>query len=223
MKKLLLLLITLKLYALPIIPHETEQLVIVSAKELNATTAMLYTYEKHPSGWQQVFMPISVNVGRKGMAWAESSQNGHLKYEGDGKAPAGLFSFVYFFGYENHDFNFPYHQVDSLDICVDDTDSIDYNRLIRTETRTQYQSYEEMRRKDDLYKLGIVIDYNAQQHHKRGSCIFMHIQKSKGSPTAGCTSMPEADLLLLMRWLDPIKNPKLLQGPEDYVQKVFTP
>jgi L,D-peptidoglycan transpeptidase YkuD (ErfK/YbiS/YcfS/YnhG family) len=39
----------------------------------------------------------------------------------------------------------------------------------------------------------------------RGSAIFLHV--STGHPTAGCISLPEAELIHVLRWLRPAAKP----------------
>jgi L,D-peptidoglycan transpeptidase YkuD (ErfK/YbiS/YcfS/YnhG family) len=70
-----------------------------------------------------------------------------------------------------------------------------------------------MLRNDDLYKWGLVVAHNAARMPRAGSCIFLHIWKNSGSPTAGCTAMPERDLVNLLRWLKPGARPVLVQMP----------
>ena len=70
-----------------------------------------------------------------------------------------------------------------------------------------------MRRSDDLYKWGIVVEHNRTAMPGAGSCIFLHVWKGPASPTAGCTAMPENELVKLLRWLDPAAHPILVQMP----------
>jgi len=216
-KKLLFLLFPVLISAQINLPTQTKQLLVVDAPTLKSTTATLQAYEKTNNLWKKVLEPIKVNLGRNGLAWASKDlaidTQTTLKYEGDGKAPAGLFSLSGFFGYEGRNFNFPYKKLTSSDICIDDTQSNDYNKLLKTQTRDAYKSYEKMKRDDNLYELGIFVDYNTAGIEKRGSCIFIHIQRADNSPTAGCTSMQKEKLYRLMQWLELSKNPMLLQLP----------
>lgn len=219
MKIVLSLLFSLALAAEIIIPQETRQLLHVQSSDFNTTKGTLQAYERGSNGWERVFSPIDVNLGRKGLAWGEGDllvqqkEDEPLKYEGDGKAPAGLFSLDLFFGYEKKNFNFKYLQVQENDICVDDVHSKAYNQLVLDADVNQYQSYEKMKRSDNLYELGIVVGHNKKRINKRGSCIFIHIQREQDSPTAGCTSMSKENLLRLMQWLDSSAKPLLLQHP----------
>jgi len=218
-KQLLFFLLSFNLFGDIIIPQESKQLLLVQANDFNTTQATLQAYSRDKQGWKKVFKPISVNLGRKGLAWGEGevyfphSKKEPLKIEGDGKAPAGLFSLDGFFGYDKQNFNFPYLQLHKDDICVDDSYSKDYNTLIRVKDKHAYKSYELMRRQDNLYELGILVGHNKKGLKNRGSCIFIHIQKAHNSPTAGCTSLPKTKLLELMHWLDVSQKPLLLQLP----------
>jgi D-alanyl-D-alanine dipeptidase len=78
-----------------------------------------------------------------------------------------------------------------------------------------------MRRADDLYRWGILVDHNANPPVAGGgSCIFMHIWRGPGQPTVGCTAMAQADLELLLGWLDPERKPLLVQLPATQYQKL---
>ena len=63
------------------------------------------------------------------------------------------------------------------------------------------------------YRWGAVVAHNLDQVPGAGSCIFLHVWEGAGVPTAGCTAMPEAEMLRLVRWLDRNKNPLLVQLP----------
>jgi len=219
MKQLLFLLLAYTLYADILIPKQSKQLLVVQADGFDTSQASLQAYEKNDGRWNKVFKPIKVNLGKNGLGWGEGEldfehkETEPLKFEGDGKAPAGLFSLDGFFGYEKREFDFPYLQLNTQDICVDDSNSTQYNQLVRTKETQGYKSYEVMQRKDNLYELGILVGHNKKRLKKRGSCIFVHIERSENSPTSGCTSMKKEELLKLMKWLDHTKKPLLLQLP----------
>lgn len=219
MKILLSLLLFLNLYAQIIIPIKSKQLLVVSSTGFNNPIATLQAYEKKSKSWTKKFSPISVNLGRNGLGWGKGEitfkikKSDPFKQEGDGKAPAGLFSLDAFFGYEDRTFNFPYLHLGNDDICVDDSNSAQYNKLILSDDTSSYKSYEKMLRKDGLYELGIVVGHNKKGIKKVGSCIFIHIHREKNSPTSGCTSMSKQNLLKIMNWLDHKHKPLLLQLP----------
>jgi len=46
---------------------------------------------------------------------------------------------------------------------------------------------------------------------RRGSAIFLHVN-GRGS-TAGCISLSRADMLTILRWLDPARRPRIVMAP----------
>mgnify|MGYP002777908601 CR=1 FL=1 len=205
----------------------TRQLVMVTASDWNAPTGKLSFYEHTENGWRFLLKDIPVTLGKKGMAWGKGLHPaewnvGTQKREGDGKSPAGIFRITSLFGYGDFDSKMPYQKADSTLYCVDDAASVHYNRLVRSgEVTKDWESAETMRRNDHQYKLGAVVAYNTEPVMPgAGSCIFLHIWRSPGSGTAGCTAMTEVNLLSLLRVLDPAKNPTLIQMPEAEWQKV---
>jgi len=60
------------------------------------------------------------------------------------------------------------------------------------------------------YDHGAVIAYNTALAPGLGSAIFLHV--STGGPTAGCVSLPEGQLVEILRWLDPGRNPRIALG-----------
>jgi D-alanyl-D-alanine dipeptidase len=144
------------------------------------------------------------------------------KREGDGKSPAGIFRITSLFGYGDFESKMPYQKADSTVFCVDDATSAHYNRVLSLrEVARDWTSAETMRRKDHQYRLGAVVAYNTEPVTPgAGSCIFLHIWRSPGSGTAGCTAMTEVNLLSLVRTLDPANTPTLIQMPEAELQKM---
>ena len=186
-----------------------EQLIVVISSELNSTTATLQRYEKEES-WYKVGESVPVTLGRNGFGW--ESGNTSLKREGDGRSPAGIFEIHATFGYdENPIGTMPYYYADDNLICVDDSNDIRYNQMALLNPIDPPKSYEVMHRTDGVYRYGAVIGYNPQNNSGRGSCIFFHLKNRQNTPTAGCTAMDEKPLMEMLRWLDPIKKPALLQ------------
>jgi L,D-peptidoglycan transpeptidase YkuD (ErfK/YbiS/YcfS/YnhG family) len=106
----------------------------------------------------------------------------------------------------------PYRQATNDDVWVDDPNSIDYNRWVKKQD-THAASYEMMKRDDNLYKYGIVIEYNTDPVIKgNGSAIFLHIRKGEGIPTAGCVAVSEEDIIKIIGWLDPAAAPLIITG-----------
>ena len=181
--------------SLSILLFSSQQIVLVVADDMNTSHAKLECYE----GAKKVFDTLSVNLGKNGLGWGVESElltkspDDALKYEGDKKAPAGIFKLTDIFGYsQKSNYNVPYLYAAKNLICVDDTHSNFYNQIIMA--HGDEKSFEYMKRHDAQYKLGIVVDYNKKALRGRGSCIFIHIQRAPNSPTVGCTSMSEENI-----------------------------
>ena len=65
------------------------------------------------------------------------------------------------------------------------------------------------------YNYGAVIAYNTARTPGLGSAIFLHV--STGGPTAGCVSIPQGQLLEVLRWLDPARQPRIIMGPRSVI------
>ncbi len=205
----------LNLLCISTLVFSSEQIVLVVSDDFNASTAQLACYENG----KQVFQTIAVNLGKNGLGWGigegelSHKKGDVLKYEGDKKAPSGIFKLSAIFGYEKSlKVDMPYKYASKNLICVDDSNSKDYNKIIVAQG--DEKSFEHMKRKDRLYKYGIVVAHNKNAMKKRGSCIFMHIQRGEGIPTVGCTSMSENNLKKIIYWLDKDKEPILIQIPK---------
>lgn len=202
----------------------SRQLVLVVSENWDATDAKLHRFERQEQGWSLVDR-ADVTLGRTGLAWGrgllqEPLSPGPAKREGDGKAPAGIFDLGVAFGSataaENGVQTYPYLQVTSDHLGIDDPKSTHYNSIVnQTQVgHPDWQSHEVMLRPDGLYRLGLVVKHNwnpGRQPEAHGSCIFMHIWKAPGVPTAGCTAMDAGEMGALLKWLDAAKQPRLVQ------------
>jgi hypothetical protein len=208
----------------------SRQLMIVDSDGWDAPRGQLQRYERQSLGpnsrFHTVGPPLGVWLGRSGLGWRSDPDAppppspGPRKQEGDGRSPAGLLGLGELFGYAAQpppQVRLPYQQSDSRWRCVDDPDSTDYNQLRRAPPigAAPWRSAELLLLPTDHYKYLIVLDYNRQPQPRprAGSCIFLHVAPPPGGPTAGCTALAEADLLTLLRWLDPTQRPLLLQLP----------
>lgn len=208
----------------------SAQLALVTTASWEATTGMLRRFERGDGGaWEAVGEPAPVVVGRSGLGWGsglhEVSGQGPMKQEGDGRAPAGAFLLTGTFGYaESGRGGLPYVRATSDLECVDDVNSAHYNRVLdRTEVDADWSSHEEMRRDDDLYRLGIIVDHNAARVPGDGSCIFLHIWSGPDSVTAGCTAMPAASLEEIAGWARIEDRPILVQLPQSEYERLRDP
>ena len=63
------------------------------------------------------------------------------------------------------------------------------------------------------YGWGAVIAYNTARTPGLGSAIFLHL--ATAASTAGCVALPRDQLLSLLRWLDPARQPRIAIGTLD--------
>ena len=201
------------------------QLLVVVTPDWNSVEGFLYCFERTSpvSSWEAVGIPRRITVGKNGMAWGKGlhkheGPSGKEKVEGDGKAPAGIFSLGPVFGDLDHQVyaqKMPYLLIEKDLECVDDISSIHYNQFVNASTYPRdWNSSEKMQEIGDLYSLGMVIGHNLEPITKgSGSCIFMHIWREASDGTAGCTAMNEQDLKEIVFWLDQRKKPTLIQLP----------
>lgn len=236
-------------FLLPTLAHTKEprafssstQIIVVTTESWDSPQGTLRRYERERPGnpWQLVGEPITVMIGKNGLGWgtglvkppaqdsSDLEKNDPVKKEGDGKAPAGVFRLSKAFGYapqQQPGWKMPYVSLTPSMECVDDERSKFYNTLVDTTSISpDWGSHEneKMRRSDDLYRWGILVDHNANPPVPGGgSCIFMHIWKGPAQPTVGCTAMPQADMETLLGWLDPERKPLLVQLPDPQYQKM---
>lgn len=184
--------------------------------------------------WAQVGREVPVAVGRNGLGWGVGvvetggAAEGPTKKEGDGKAPAGVFTLGSAFGFapfrEATWLRVPYIPLTSSVECVDDTASRHYNRIVDRLAAGDFDwNSSERMRSVEGYRWGLVVRHNAAPPVAgRGSCIFLHIWAGAGRGTAGCTALEEERLTELLRWLDPKRLPLLVQLPEGEYARLRT-
>lgn len=192
--------------ALASLEPDVLQAVVVTEHAPGDFRASLAAWRRTAHGWQQSLAPVAAVLGRNGLAPPGG------KLEGDGRTPRGVYPLGTSFGYgDSSPGAMPYRQATAADYWVDDPASPDYNTWVRD--RPAARTFEHMRRDDDLYKYGLVIEYNvAPVVPGRGSAIFLHLWSGPFVPTAGCVALAEADLLRLLAWLDPAGRPVIILG-----------
>jgi len=212
---------------------DARQLVLVTTSGWNATTGTLRRYEREGGAWRETGEATPITVGRNGSAWglgvSPAQSDGPQKQEGDGRAPAGVFRIGTAFGYADAaSTDWPYQGMGASDWCIDVPASPLYNRIVDADKvgdKAVEGSSEPMRRDlhaggDVRYKLGFVIEHNADNRSGAGSCIFAHLWRAPGEPTAGCTAMPEPAMQALLAWLDPRRKPVFALLPDNELERL---
>ncbi len=123
--------------------------------------------------------------------------------EGDGRSPMGAFRFTMAFGARpDPGCAIPYTRLDGSHRWVDDPVSAYYNRFVSVDdVRPDWSSAEELLDVGAAYNYALALDYNSAAVPGLGSAIFLHC--ATGGPTAGCVSIPEGDMLTLLRAVEP--------------------
>lgn len=192
------------------VPSDTNQvLLVVDDRFLFWTANKVYALERTASAWREAKPPVDAVIGRNGFAPPGE------KREGDGRTPSGVYPLGTVFGYaDSADTKMPYRRAAADDLWVDDVQAADYNRWVK-QNETRAASFEKMRRDDDLYKYGIVIEYNTDPVVKgHGSAIFMHVWAGARSTTAGCVAVSEENIVNILAWLDPAARPVIVINPD---------
>jgi D-alanyl-D-alanine dipeptidase len=208
---------------------DVQQVLLVVPSDWNQVSTRMICFERTNSSgeWRKWGRTVPVVLGRNGLGWGTglhptNDLRGPIKREGDGKSPAGIFRLSGAFGYAEATsakwIRLPYVQCTSALECVDDPQSRHYNTTLERSkvSKPDWQSFEHMKRSDELYELGIFIDHNVSPTAAgRGSCIFMHIWEARGIGTSGCTAMARERLEEILRWLEPSRHPVLVQLPNN--------
>lgn len=204
------------------------QMLLVTTKDWTSTTGVLQRFEriKPNKPWRKVGDKIEVNLGENGMGWGvglhgTSLTPGPRVMESSKKTPVGVFAITQAFGKESGaelGTKLAYKQITETVFCPDDIKSKFYNSLVDTkDTQKDWDSAEDMNEymNAGFYTYGLLVNHNYDKPIPgRGSCFFLHASKGAGIPTAGCTAFAPNLVKKVIIWLDPQKNPVLVQLPE---------
>ena len=145
---------------------------------------------------------IKCAIGKRGIS--------RKKKEGDGCTPKGAFKFKYLLYRKDRIFKIRSHLKKivikkNMGWC-DDSSSNSYNKLIKFPF---IYSAEKLYRKESIYDVILVIDYNLKPIVKdKGSAIFLHIAKKNFSSTKGCVAISKKNMKLLLTFIN--KKTKLI-------------
>jgi len=137
---------------------------------------------------------------------------GKKKIEGDNITPKGTFSIVKIYYRSDRvkkiSSKFKLIKITKNMGWCDDPKSENYNKLIQLPSKF---SYEKLYRKDNLYDLILVLNYNISQTIKnKGSAIFIHIKNGNFKKTKGCITLKKSNLLKITSMIE--KNTKIIIG-----------
>jgi L,D-peptidoglycan transpeptidase YkuD (ErfK/YbiS/YcfS/YnhG family) len=176
-----------------------RQLITVTAASYTTTYATLRVYRLSGMKRVLVFGPWTARVGYNGVA------RPGRKREGDGKTPSGTYGFSFFFGVQpDLGFSYPFRHAYTYDVWDDDPASPRYNEWVDRRKANPGVAPEPMHQVP-AYDYAAVIAYNTARTPGLGSAIFLHV--GTGTATAGCVSLPRAELIKVLRWLRPADHP----------------
>ncbi|WDS35586.1 L,D-transpeptidase family protein [Pseudoxanthomonas sp.] len=212
--------------------QQAQQLVVVTTSGWDDNQGHLQTYVRDGKDWKPAALAYAVAIGKSGSAWGDgvfpAQKAGPQKREGDGRSPAGIYGIGEAFGYAaSVNTRLKYQQMQASNWCIDVPGSPFYNQIVDekdvgalgVEGASEHMRLDLHNNGDVRYEQGFVIAHNASGTPGRGSCIFAHVWRTPGEPTAGCTAMEPANMEALQAWLDPKKQPLFVLLPRaEYIR-----
>jgi L,D-peptidoglycan transpeptidase YkuD (ErfK/YbiS/YcfS/YnhG family) len=182
------------------------RVITVVASSTSSTVATLQAYDKIGGGWRTHGGAITAHLGSAGMS---SHTN-----EGLSATPMGSFTLTEAFGRNaNPGTSLPYRQTTPADWWISQSGPL-YNTLQHCAGGCAFMQgdpNEHLSEITPFYNYAVVIDYNRSPVTQgAGSAFFLHV--TDGAPTAGCVAIPQDSLTVLMQWLTPAANPRILIG-----------
>lgn len=195
---------------LPYSTGSASRVITVVAHSTRSTTGTLQAWRKAPGGgWLRSGGAVAAHVGSDGLSTSPS--------ENTSATPIGSFTLTRGFGrFSDPGTGLPYFQTTQADWWISQPGSL-YNTHQRCSSScsfTQGAPNEHLYYETPYYNYAVVIDYNTrnagQVHPGGGSAFFLHV--SVGTPTQGCVSIEQSQLVRIMRWLRPSDHPRILIG-----------
>jgi len=134
---------------------------------------------------------------------------GDKEIEGDNVTPRGIYRIVKIYYRKDRikkiTSKFKLIEITQTMGWCNDIKSKKYNQLIKVPTK---YSYEKLYRKDNVYDLILVLNYNMNPTIKnKGSAIFIHVTRENYQSTQGCIALKKNNLIKLISKIN--KNIKI--------------
>jgi L,D-peptidoglycan transpeptidase YkuD (ErfK/YbiS/YcfS/YnhG family) len=189
------------------------QVIEIGSAGMRTTHATARTYRLTWLGWRLVHKGMPARLGRAGLSWPTR------RVAGDGTTPLGVYRFGFDFGSRP---NPGVHGVEWRHLAPGDCwagTRADYNRWVERSPCSP-EDEDLWLNAGRAYRYAAVIDFNYRHPvYGRGSGIFLHV--GTHSPTEGCVSLPERDLLGVLRWMRP--GVRIVIGPVRWLRFLKTP
>jgi L,D-peptidoglycan transpeptidase YkuD (ErfK/YbiS/YcfS/YnhG family) len=200
------------------IPSSAEQLIVVSSRTYDPPgyLASFQTFERANASarWKPLFAPWRSEIG--------SGELVNVRHFGDHATPTGVFDIgLRMYGTEPDPggLHYAYHQLVCGDWWDEDPYSPQYNRFVHVPCATtpSFASWSEaLWTETRAYPYFAVLQTNDDPtitgSNAPGAGIFLHHWMN--APTEGCVALPLADLLQVLRWLNPVKHPVIEIGTD---------
>jgi len=186
----------------------SSQVFLVTASNTSTSYGTGSMYGKINGQWVNL-SSFPVRLGSNGISYT--------RVQNSGKTPAGILNILSAFGIaDNPGSNYSYHKVSTLDYWNLNDGSSTYNRLVIGNPGGDAEHLIDYPKQ---YKYALVTDWNYLQSVGLGGAIFIHVNGS--GATGSCISLTEGNLLSLLRWMNPSKNPKVLVVPNSHLSNYF--
>ena len=186
----------------------SSQIFLVTANGTSTSYGTGSMYEKTNGEWKKL-SEFAVRLGGNGMSYT--------RVQNSNETPAGVLNIISAFGIAgNPGSNYAYHTVTGNDYWDLNSGTPTYNRLISRDVGGEFEHLIDFQTQ---YKYVLVTDWNYSQTPDRGGAIFIHVNGP--GATGSCISLTEDNMLNLMKWITPSKNPKVLVVPNSDLGNYF--
>ena len=192
--------------------ESARQLITVEAPRYRTTSAALRLWQRGGDGcWRPSAGQWTARVGWSGLA--------DRRREGDGTTPTGVYTIgkTMYGNAPNPGVRYRYRRLVCGDWWNEDPRTPTYNTFqhVRCGTRPPFRTTTPgLWQERTAYRHFAVIEFNMRPIVPgRGSGIFLHAKT--GNSTNGCISLPRAQLVSTLRWLDPAKRPRIAIGTRE--------
>lgn len=191
----------------------TTKLLTVRSVGWTTTTAEFTGWERSVVGWKKVLGTWTARTGYRG--W----QTRTARRDGNGSSPTGRYGFLGGFGLApNPGYALGWFVVGPHDYWTSDTSRGDYNTHQYGPSNPAFAPWKSAEHLIDYpiaYRYAAVIDFNSPPAGPYGSAVFLHV--STNGPTAGCISLPENQLVRVLRWID--GDTQIVMGPDSVIRR----
>ena len=186
---------------------DSRQLVVVTADGLGETTGTVRVFEQRDGAWVEL-LEVPAWLGRRGM------RDGAHRVQGDQTTPTGIWRMPDFvFGAHPSPpsgTKMRYRHITMRTWWSGRRDKT-FNSWVVRKGRWHGEHLADSKRS---YEFAISTGFNARPNHvrmSRGCAIFLHVHAHPGG-TAGCVAVSRADMIRIVRLLDPAKLPRFASG-----------